>query len=281
MPSAATADRRLIINADDFGLAPGVNAGVLEAIAAGVVTSISVMVNTPAFADGMRALAKLSRPPSVGLHLNLTAGTPLSAAADVPSLVDPRGRFHSLGALGARALAGRVRAADVERETRAQLAALRSAWPLVSHVDSHQHAHALPGILGAVRRAADVRWLRRPVEPALLTGRPGGLKRLALRLAWTAAGGAGHAEAQVRGIGMHGDRDYEAELLRVVGHLPPGLTELIVHPGHDDPAVLELDPYAAPRARELAALLGPALRHRLEHGDVRLGGFVEEPVLAP
>ena len=95
MPSAATADRRLIINADDFGLAPGVNAGVLEAVAAGVVTSLSVMVNTPAYAEGMRALAGLSRPPSVGLHLNLTAGSPVSPPAGVPSLVGAAGRFFS------------------------------------------------------------------------------------------------------------------------------------------------------------------------------------------
>ena len=74
--------RRLIVNADDYGLSRGVNTGIIEAAETGVVTSASMMVNLPGFNDA--AARAGSRPSlSLGLHLNLTTGKPLTLA---PSL---------------------------------------------------------------------------------------------------------------------------------------------------------------------------------------------------
>ena len=99
-----TTTRRLIINADDFGLSPGVNRGIVEAHASGSVTSTSMLVNLPAFGDAVHYAAR-SPGLGVGLHFNLTAGAPLSRAEDVPSLCDPAtGRFLSLRRLVGRAL---------------------------------------------------------------------------------------------------------------------------------------------------------------------------------
>src|SRR5439155_10029691 len=97
--------RLVVLNADDLGFAPGVNRGIIEAHDAGTLSSASMMVTTPGFAEAVALAA--SRPGlSVGLHLDLVSGRPLS---DVPSLTDPRtGRFHSLGELARRALTGRV-----------------------------------------------------------------------------------------------------------------------------------------------------------------------------
>ncbi len=275
MPAVATAERRLIINADDYGLAPGVNAGILEAVRAGTVTSVSVMVNAPAFAEGMRHLAALAMPPSIGLHLNLTAGSPVCPAGEVPTLVDRSGRFRPLASLAARALTGRVRGRDVERETRAQLDRLRSMSSWITHLDGHRHVHALPGLWPAVCRAAEVRWIRRPVEPPVHRNRQGAWKRLLLGACWFAAATSGprRAATLVRGIGMDGRHGFLDELLMVLDDLPPGLTELIVHPGHADPAIAALDPYDAPREAELAALLSGPLRARLDRGDLILTGF--------
>src|SRR5437763_13941300 len=78
--AAMTDAPRLVVNADDFGLSPGVNRGILEAYAAGVVSSVSVLVNTPGWDDAVRPLRDLD-PPSrlgVGMHLNLTMGRPVS-----------------------------------------------------------------------------------------------------------------------------------------------------------------------------------------------------------
>src|SRR5437660_9999386 len=69
--------RRLVVNADDFGLSPGVNDGILEAHAAGVVSSVSVLVNAPGWEHAVAALRGTGSL-GVGLHLNLTAGEPVS-----------------------------------------------------------------------------------------------------------------------------------------------------------------------------------------------------------
>src|SRR5215212_9818878 len=88
--------RRLIVNADDYGLSPGVNAGVLAAHRRGLVTSATLMANMPAVAAAVAAT-----PPTLalGLHLNLTTGEPCAGAERVPSLVDGSGRFLRLDRL--------------------------------------------------------------------------------------------------------------------------------------------------------------------------------------
>src|SRR5439155_1506457 len=101
---------RLVVNADDFGLSTGVNRGILEAHAAGVVSSVSVLVNAPGWTDALRRLRDLGPAPApglgVGLHLNLTMGRPVSWGG---SLSDARtGRFHTFPVLVARACAGRL-----------------------------------------------------------------------------------------------------------------------------------------------------------------------------
>ena len=116
MSNAAGPVRRLIVNADDFGLTAGVNEGIQDAVEAGVVTSTTMMVNTPGFGDAVRRAAGLRDRLSVGLHFNLTTGAPVAPASEVPSLVDGAGRFLPLAGFLRRALSGGVRAADVRRE---------------------------------------------------------------------------------------------------------------------------------------------------------------------
>src|SRR6187397_57581 len=98
--------RNLVINADDLGFAPGVNRGIFEAHAAGTVTSASMMVTTPAFAEAAERVRSDATQLGVGLHLNLVVGAPLSSA---PTLVDPEtGHFHPFDAFVRRALAGQI-----------------------------------------------------------------------------------------------------------------------------------------------------------------------------
>src|SRR3989440_1982544 len=97
--------RCLVVNADDFGLSPGVTDGILEAHAAGVVSSVSVLVNAPGWEHAVAAL-RGTESLGVGLHLNLTAGEPVSEGR---TLVDAHtGRFHGLAGLVTRALTGRI-----------------------------------------------------------------------------------------------------------------------------------------------------------------------------
>ena len=265
------------MNADDFGLSPGVTDGILEAHAAGVVSSVSVLVNAPGWEHAVAALRGGGGSTlGAGLHLNLTAGEPVSSGG---SLVHPRtGRFYGLAGLMARALAGRIDAGHVAEECAAQLARLRAAGVRVTHIDSHRHVHALPGVWApvvATARTHGVPFVRVPVEHG--TGR-GLVKRWTIAAAWRVAArglpAPRHAD-RFYGIGLQDDARFLDRLLALIDRMAPapGITELMVHPGRPDGALAAWDGYVAPRAAELAALTSSAARERLRRGDVRLTHF--------
>jgi predicted glycoside hydrolase/deacetylase ChbG (UPF0249 family) len=276
--------RLLVINADDLGFAPGVNRGILEAHAAGTVSSASLMVGAPAFGDAIERVRSEAPKLGVGLHFDLVAGKPLTAA---PSLVDPAtGRFHPLEALARRALGGQVDAAEVRRECEAQLEALTAAGIQPTHIDSHRHAHALPGILPAVAAVAydaKVRVVRRPLDSPSLLDPVASAKMLILHAAWRSAlrGVAPpHREMlarapHFRGIALQGASDVRARLLATLDELPLGVTELMMHPGYDDEVLAAQDPYRSEREMEIESLLDPEVSKRLQRGDVRLVSFRE------
>ena len=274
--------RLVIINADDFGFAPGVNRGIVEAHDAGTLSSTSMMVNTPAFADAVELAAARSATLGVGLHLNLLTGRPLS---EVPTLADPRtGNFYPLAKLARRALTGRVDARDVRRECDAQLSALATRGIRATHIDSHRHTHALPGILPAVlgsAQAAGIRYVRRPIDKVVASDPVLSAKVLSLRTSWqTAMSAVDDAGRQLvdrspsfRGIALQGAVDVEQRLLAALDEFPDGTTEIMLHPGYDDVILAAQDPYRREREREVAALCSPAVKARLKRGDIRLVHF--------
>jgi len=274
--------RLLVINADDLGFAPGVNRGIVEAHEAGTLSSASMMVNTPAFGEAAALVRERVPTLGVGLHLNLLAGRPLAV---VPTLADPRsGEFYSFGELARRAMIGRVSASDVRRECDAQLAALAAEGISITHLDSHRHTHALPGVLPAVlasARAAGVRVVRRPLDEPTANDPAASAKMLVLHGAWRVAMRGVAADDRVllarspnfRGIALQGAPDVERRLLALLDRLPAGVTEIMMHPGYDDAVLAEQDPYRHEREREVAALCSAAVRERISRGDLRLVHF--------
>ena len=113
--------RRLIINADDFGLTNGVNRAVLELSRAGVLTSATLMASAAATVEA--AAASLQRPSlGVGCHVVLVDGAPILPAEKIPSLIDPASSpeapmfRRTLGRFVADLMRGRIREADIEAE---------------------------------------------------------------------------------------------------------------------------------------------------------------------
>jgi chitin disaccharide deacetylase len=277
---AGIAEHRLAVTADDLGLSAAVNKGILEAHRVGCVTSASLLVNAPGFSD---AVTRLPEAPdlSVGLHFNLTVGSPVAAREDVATLVDSRtGAFYPLPRLVRRTLAGLVRREEVAVECTAQLERARAAGITVTHIDGHQHVHVLPGVWGPVlarARQARIRAIRVPIEPygsrAFRTR--AAIKQLCIRSAWRVAAAADAGDdvrvAHFRGMMIQGTPHFLSCLLAVLDRLPEGVTELMVHPGYaeDDPAGWDRQP--AQREVELVALCSPSLAARLSRGDITLG----------
>ena len=168
-------DRRIIINADDFGLCEGVNEAVAQAHSNGVLTSATIMANMPA-ADEAVKIAKEMPTLGVGVHLNLTEGPPVSEEACVERLIDADGRFAcSPIRLSLLSLAGhRIRNA-IRAELAAQIQWLIDRGLKPTHLDSHEHIHAIPALFSIVYQLAGrfgIRAVRWPFEPEELSRTP-------------------------------------------------------------------------------------------------------------
>lgn len=241
--------RRLIVNADDFGLTRGVSAGILDAHRHGIVTSTTVLVT--ADIDRDQLAQALDSGLGMGIHVNLTLGTPLTPAR---SLVDGNGRFIR----DARRVAAQADGRDVEAEVAAQLERFEKlVGRPPTHLDSHHHvglhAPVTDVVLGAARR---------------------------LGVAVRSQNGAARARARTMRLvtpdhffGESGPDAYwsPATTLRHLRSLPPGVSEFMSHPGRYDDALgysrygrqreIELVGLGTAAARSAAAALGITLCH--------------------
>lgn len=248
--------RWVIVNADDFGLTVGVNAGIIGAHHRGPVRAASLMVTTPGFADAV-ALADTHPGLDLGIHLALTAVMPALPPHRIPSLVRANGRFPSLADWLRRAAAGRLRPDEVRAELDEQLRRALATGRRFSHLDSHHHVHLFAPVAPVVAdlaREYAIPVVRRVRDPRPAPGRTRIIvspKRLLLERADARWGPAYAGLARVdafRGFAFPTHLDGWRALLRAV---PTGVTELMCHPGLIDPAVGALDSYVEERVSEL------------------------------
>jgi predicted glycoside hydrolase/deacetylase ChbG (UPF0249 family) len=246
--------RRLIVNADDFGLTAGVSRGILRAHRDGLVTSTTVLASLAPQPE-LDAAAASERRLGLGLHFNLTWGRPVSPADAVSSLVDAEGSFgRDLAALGDRA-----RPDDVRREADAQIEAFRRRFGrMPTHLDSHHHVHRLPRVMDAV---VDVVLAARLPLRSQDVGFREGLRRRDVATTDHFVG-----DAQVEAYWT------SERLLDHLATLPLGLTELMCHPGVFD-GDLAYSRYGRQRDVELLAMCDPEARATVQRLDIQLCHF--------
>jgi predicted glycoside hydrolase/deacetylase ChbG (UPF0249 family) len=171
-PTARAID--VIINVDDIGLHPAVRRAVEDCAAHGSVTSASVLANGPDI-DAIRPYPGIS----LGAHLNILRGTPLSPRAEVRTLVGDDGNFvGSLAKLAWRAARGMLDPCEVRLEWSRQVAFLRGRGLELTHADGEKHTHCLPGLFTVacdVAREHGISWIRRSDEKFTARGSGAGL----------------------------------------------------------------------------------------------------------
>ena len=258
---------RLVLTADDAGLAAPHSRRIASLLASGRLTATSLLACGPAFCEAAEAL-RAAGVVEAGVHLCAVGGeTPLSPPPSVSSLA-PGGRFpRSWFAVATRVAAGRVRIAEVEREWETQLVAVREAGFRVTHLDSHQHLHLLPMLLPVAVALAcrhGVPFVRAPHadDPAAL-GSPVSLTARARARLLSLFGAAARRRIADAGLPVPprvlGLAEAGRMALRgwrsLLESLPAnGTFEVVLHPGADDPHALARYPWGYAWEEEAAAL---------------------------
>ncbi len=286
--------KRLIVNADDFGLAESINRGIVAAHHDGILTSASLLANGSAFGGAIAASRQFPQL-SIGVHLNLSEGTPVSPVALIPTLVNERGEFHlSPLRLGIGILRRQIRLEDVLAELRAQVIQVFDAGVTPTHLDGHLHMHILPQLAPIVIELARefcIRSVRCPAEDLEATlpllWKIGGARRAALKrsaIAYGVISFARRLREQLRRAGLFcTDAFYGLAqtgflntrmLSALLALIPEGTTELMCHPGYAS-AEVESSGGELTREREseVLALTAPETKEILARMGIRLMNF--------
>jgi chitin disaccharide deacetylase len=284
--------RRLIVNADDFGLTHGVNRAIAESHTRGIVTSTTLMANSRAFDEAVR-LAKSSNTWSVGCHVVLVDGEPLIDPGRLSTLVPDHGlkRFRDgLGMLALQSLCGQLDSDQVEAETTAQIRKLQSTGIEVSHLDTHKHTHMFPAVLEGVLRAAricGIGAIRNPFESFavdFVRTRKALWKRYAQVRVLQKLAGPFRKAIQKAGmrtpdgtLGIVATGHMDSRLFEgIAENIPEGTWEFVCHPGYVDEDLAGIATrLRESRAIELQLLTSEETRAALASRNVELISYRE------
>jgi chitin disaccharide deacetylase len=265
--------RTLAVCADDFGLAPGISAGIVRLARARRLTAISCITNGPHWAEAAKLLSDLPETVDVGLHLNFTEGRPLSARLAKRWPVLP-----SLPTLIAQAHLGLLPRSAMRNEVHAQLSAFsRERGKPPRYIDGHQHVHHLPVLRDVILDMVEhVQPLPAVRSTAHVLGPGASVKRWLIEH----TGGRALADDLERRViarnpvllGAYDfvNPDYRSLMQHWLERVPAEGALLFCHPGepNDDGAP---DPIAAARAREMAYLGSAQFDSDLAAAGVELG----------
>jgi predicted glycoside hydrolase/deacetylase ChbG (UPF0249 family) len=216
----------LILHADDLGFAHSADAASFDALDKGVISSASIMVPTPWITE-VAAYARAHPDADLGLHLTLTAewetyrwGS-VESKDKVPSLLDPDGTFPNNDSV----VAVRAKLEEIEIEVRAQIQRAMALGIRPTHLDSHMGSlFTTPALLATYVKIAHeyhLPFLALRTNP--FGGPPMPLAPNDIPL-----------DALIQEFQEGTPEKWKEFYLNAIANLKPGLTEIIVHLGHDD-----------------------------------------------
>jgi hopanoid biosynthesis associated protein HpnK len=264
--------RRLIINADDFGLSHSVNEAVIRAHREGILTSASLMVNESGFDEAVK-LAKENPKLGVGLHLTLLQGRSTLPPEKIPDLVNTRGEFcESPVGVGMNYFFKCKLREQLRAEIHAQFEKFRSTGLPLDHVNGHLHFHLHPTVFKILMEDADkfpIRHLRltrdclarscRMTQGKFFTRvTHATIFEMLSRRARKTLDAKKIRHAQITFGLLQDSRVDEDYVLKLLPELPPGDSELYSHPSLDN------------FKREFDALISPRVKSRVQELGIEL-----------
>ncbi len=272
----------LIVSADDFGMAKGINEGIARACKEGIVTNINVIPAGDAFYDCLTWLKSIA-PAEIGAHLALTEISPLSSPGRIPTLVDKDGRFHkNHNIFFLKLFLGKISEEEIALELKSQMDRLKSVGIPVTSLSSHEHIHLYPDILKIFIKIAKeydvpaIRYVRGDVMVS-----PIGFKKLYRKMVLSffqmgigriLKGSGLKYTDNFTGLLDSGNLDEET-LISMLKAIPDGTTELVAHPGLLSPEVLDRCVFHKRCETDLAALISKRVRKFIEDNGIVLINF--------
>lgn len=250
---AQSKGNKLVINADDFGLCEGINKGISKLLLYGTVKGVSIAPTGCAFESAV-SIIKSYPEVKIGAHLSLIETKPVLNSKEIPSLVRGEGYFaKNFLIFFIRYLFGRIRKEEINKEFQAQIEKVRNAGIEITHLDSHQHIHMLPGIFNLMVKLAKryrIPLVRLPAVPlaSLYFFNKSKLRRKLCQLILNFLCVFYRPILRRNGIGFY---DYsfgflesghiaEGDIRRIVSSLKEGEYELICHPAEEDDDLKQL-----------------------------------------
>jgi hypothetical protein len=242
--------KKLIINADDFGLTTGCSKGILYAMEKGVVTSTTIMINMPKAEEAIK-MAKEKGINAIGLHLTLTCGKPLLSINEVPTLVDENGEFYKRRTK----LFPVMNLNEAKKELKAQIEKFLKSGLELTHLDSHHHIHMYDGIREIVGELAKeynvaVRQPNNETKDYLITN--------------------GITTTDHFSMEFYGEKATLKKLKKIIKDFSNGTIEIMAHPAYADEELSSISSYNKNRQKELEILTSQELINWVNKEGIKL-----------
>lgn len=274
---------QIIINADDFGRHELINKAVERAVEKGCLRSATLMPGGKAF-DGAVAIGKRQPSLGIGIHFTLANGFPILPPEEIPSLVTEEGVFYdNYMVFLKRYMQGKVRLEEVRSELGAQLRKMQDTGLPLTHVDSHQHLHHVPGILGIVLDLAESAGIPalRVSRSHVFDGDLGSPGQFVGRLGLGLLADCAAAKAKRRSFRMPdhfagivaGEAVSEKYLDGFLDNLRAGTTEVMLHPGTENAALQRDCQWEHDFEAELQAVTSPRIMEKLKERKIEAVNF--------
>lgn len=273
---------KLIVNADDFGLAANINEGILSAHKNGIVTSTSIVAQGKAFKQAVE-ISKENPTLDVGIHLTLAEEFPLLNPERIPTLVNSEGKFFPHAQkFFKNYLLGKFSKDDIQLELEAQINKVINSGIKISHIDGHQHLHVLKDVFDITVKLAlkyDIPVIRIPFEkikPYMFSQKVSLTRILSLKvLNFISNKKRNKKFLYADGLAgfIFGGNLNKENLLKLLYELPKsGVYEIMCHPGYNDSA----SPYSHWNYNwdsELKALTDPDILKFMNERNIELINF--------
>ncbi len=276
--------KKLVINADDFGIDITVNKAVESAFKNGVLTSATIIPCGKSYENAID-IAERNPQLGVGIHLTLVAERPVSSCWKIPSLIGSEGRFYKSYVDFLKGfIVGKIAIKDIETEARAQIEKVLDSNLTPTHLDSHQHLHVFPKIAGLVCRLAkdyNIDAVRLPresmrfVDSEITWARHiarNGLTAITKMSAPTYSGKDLRCTDNFFGM-LYGGALSSQRLKRIIDRLPEGTSEIMIHPAIENEAMQRVYQWNYDWQQEYYALCDPTVKSLIEEKNVRLVNY--------